>query len=159
MLGLFIGPIQASTGLDLATISLALAVGQFAWGAIQPIAGAVADRFGPRLVLIGGLLTLALGCAITPFVASGFGLIVSLGLLAAIGPGAGSFSVLIGAASARLPIQARGSASGIINAGGSFGQFVFAPVLQGLIQVFGGMGALWSMVVVALATLPAAWDG
>ena len=153
-LGLFIAPIGASTGLGIATISLALAIGQFTWGAIQPVAGAIADRYGPRTVLFGGLLVLALGSAITPFMGSGFGLIVSLGLLSAMGSGAGSFSVLIGAAAQRLPIEARGSASGVINAGGSFGQFVFAPILQKLIQTVGWMGAMWSMALMTLAALP-----
>ncbi|MDP3137007.1 MAG: MFS transporter [Burkholderiaceae bacterium] len=153
-LGLFIAPIGATTGLGIASISLALAIGQFTWGAIQPVAGAVADRYGPRAVLIVGLLLLALGSAITPFMGSGFGLMVSLGLMSAIGSGAGSFSVLIGAAAQRLPIEARGSASGVINAGGSFGQFVFAPVLQKLIQVFGWMGAMWAMALMTLAALP-----
>jgi predicted MFS family arabinose efflux permease len=153
-LGLFIAPIQTSTGLGIATISLALAIGQFAWGAIQPIAGAFADRYGPRTVLVAGILVLALGCAITPFMDSGFGLMISLGLLSAIGSGAGSFSVLIGAAAQRLPIEARGSASGVINAGGSFGQFVFAPVLQKLIQGLGWVGAMWSLAVMTLAALP-----
>ena len=97
-LGLFIGPIEATTGMGIASISLALAIGQFTWGAIQPVAGAVADRYGARAVLIGGLLILALGSAITPFVTSGFGLMISLGLLSAMGSGIGSFSVLIGPA-------------------------------------------------------------
>ncbi len=153
-LGLFIGPMDESTGLGIAAISLALAIGQFSWGAIQPIAGAAADRYGPRVVLIAGVLLLALGSAVTPFMASNFGLIVSLGLLSAIGSGAGSFSVLIGAAAQRLPPEARGAASGVINAGGSFGQFVFAPVLQKLIQAFGWMGAMWSLALMTLAALP-----
>ncbi len=153
-MGLFVSPLNTSTGLGITTISLALAVGQFTWGAIQPVAGAVADRFGPRLVLIGGLLVLALGSALTPLMGSGFGLIVSLGLLSAMGAGAGSFSVLIGAAAQRLPIESRGAASGVINAGGSFGQFVFAPVLQKLIQTIGWMGALWAMALMVLAALP-----
>ena len=153
-LGLFVSPLNTSTGLGIATISLALAIGQFAWGLAQPVAGAIADRSGPRSVLIGGLLLLALGGAITPFMDSSFGLIVSLGLLSAIGSGAGSFSVLIAAAAQRLPAHARGDASGVINAGGSFGQFVFAPILQKLIQVFGWMGAKWAMAAVALAALP-----
>lgn len=153
-LGLFIGPIGTSTGLDIATISLALAVGQFTWGAIQPVAGAVADHFGPRAVLIGGLVLLALGSAVTPFVHSGYGLTFTLGLLAAMGAGAGSFSVLIGAAARRLPMEAQGSASGVINAGGSFGQFVFAPILQRLIQTLGWMGAMWTMAAMTLVALP-----
>ena len=85
---------------------------------------------------------------------SGFGLIVSLGLLASIGSGAGSFSVLIGAASQRLPAEARGKAAGIVNAGGSFGQFVFAPVAQALIQALGWMAALWTLAAMTLAALP-----
>jgi predicted MFS family arabinose efflux permease len=152
--GLFISPMNTSTGMGITTISLALAIGQFTWGAIQPIAGAVADRYGPRTVLIAGLLTLAMGCAITPFIQNGFGLAIALGVLASMGSGAGSFSVLIGAASQRLPFEARGTASGVINAGGSFGQFIFAPVLQKLIQSIGWMGAMWAMAIAALATLP-----
>jgi predicted MFS family arabinose efflux permease len=71
-----------------------------------------------------------------------------------MGSGAGSFSVLIGAAANRLPLEARGSASGIINAGGSFGQFVFAPILQKLIQTVGWMGAMWALAIMTLAALP-----
>ena len=152
--GLFIGPINSSTGLGIATLSLALAIGQFAWGAIQPLAGALTDRHGPRPVLIGGILLLAAGSALTPFMDTGFGLIVSLGLMSAMGSGAGSFSVLIGAAAQRLPASARGSASGVINAGGSFGQFLFAPILQGLIQTIGWMGAMWALALMSLGALP-----
>ena len=153
-LGLFLAPLNTSTALGIASISLAMAVGQFMWGAVQPIAGAVADRYGLRRVLLGGLVLLALGSAATPFMNSTWGLIFSLGLLSAIGSGAGSFSVLIGAATKRLPLEARGAASGIINAGGSFGQFIFAPILQKLIQAIGWMGAMWALAAVTLAALP-----
>ena len=152
--GLFISPINASTGMGIATISFALAVGQFTWGLIQPVAGAVADRYGPRVVLIASILTLAAGCAVTPFMGTGFGLMVSLGVLASVGSGAGSFSVLIGAAAQRLPLESRGTASGIINAGGSFGQFVAAPIFQKLIQSIGWMGGMWGMALAALLALP-----
>lgn len=153
-LGLYVSPLNTSTGLGIASISLALAVGQFAWGAIQPLAGAAADRWGPGPVLVASLLLLALGAAITPFMDSTLGLIFSLGLVLAIGSGTGSFSVLIGAAAQRLPAEARGTASGVINAGGSFGQFVFAPLLQKLIQLMGWMGSLWAMALMTLAALP-----
>ena len=153
-LGLFVSPLNTTTGLGITTISLALAVGQFTWGAIQPIAGAIADRYGPGKVIVAGLIVLSIGSALTPFMTSGFGLIVSLGVLAAVGSGAGSFSVLIGAAAQRLSPEARGKAAGVINAGGSFGQFVFAPITQGLIQALGWMGAMWSLAVITLGALP-----
>ncbi len=156
-LGLFLSPLNTATGLGIASISLAMAVGQFMWGAVQPIAGAVADRYGPGRVLAVGTIVLAIGYATTPYMSSSFGLMMTIGVLTAAGSGAGSFSVLIGAAAQRLPGEKRGMAAGIINAGGSFGQFLFAPLLQKLIGVFGWMGAMWSMAVITLFALPMSW--
>ena len=156
-LGLFVSPLNTSTGLGIATISLAMAIGQFVWGVIQPIAGAVADRYGPGRVLAVGIVTLAIGSALTPFMSSAAGLMFSLGVLSAAGSGAGSFSVLFGAAAQRLPPEKRGMASGIINAGGSFGQFVFAPLLQKLISSLGWMGAMLGLAAISLTALPMAW--
>lgn len=153
-LGLFVSPINSSTGLGVVTISFALAIAQFVWGAVQPLAGALADRHGPRPVLAVGLVLLAFGTALTPFMSSGIGFVFALGFLTAMGAGSASFSVLLGAAAQRLPPQARGTASGVINAGGSFGQFVFAPVVQKLIQGLGWAGAMWALAVAMLAALP-----
>jgi len=153
-MGLYVGPLNTDTGLGIVSISLAMAIGQFVWGAIQPIAGACADKFGPRPVLLSGLLILVLGSALTPFVSSQLGLILTLGLLTAIGSGACSFSVLLGAVAQRMPATSRGTASGIINAGSSFGQFVFAPIIGKLIQWVGWMNTMWSMAAVALLAIP-----
>ncbi len=155
-MGLFVSPLNTTTGLGIASISFAMAVGQFIWGAVQPIAGAVADRYGPGRVIAIGFVVLAIGSAITPYMGSSAGLIFSIGIMSAAGAGACSFSVLIGAAAQRLPAEKRGMASGIINAGGSFGQFVFAPVLQKLISGFGWMGTMWAMAIVAIGALPLA---
>ena len=153
-MGLYVGPLNTDTGLGIVSISLAMAIGQFVWGAIQPIAGAFADKFGPRPVLLSGLLILVLGSALTPFVSSQLGLILTLGLLTAIGSGACSFSVLLGAVAQRMPATSRGTASGIINAGSSFGQFVFAPIIGKLIQWVGWMNTMWAMAAVALLAIP-----
>ncbi|HEY1075565.1 MAG TPA: MFS transporter [Fontimonas sp.] len=153
-MGLFIAPINASTGMGIVSISFALAIGQFVWGAVQPIFGAIADQRGPNGVLIFGAVLLAAGTALTPFATAEWALIVTLGLLSAAGAGAGSFSILIGATSGRLPPERRAFAAGFINAGGSFGQFVFAPLAQALIAAFGWMQALWTLAATALLTLP-----
>lgn len=152
--GLYVSPLNTATGLGIASISFALAVGQFVWGAVQPVAGALSERYGPARVLVGGLLLVALGNALTPFMTSTWGLSLTLGVLMAAGAGAGSFSVLIGAVAQRLPAERRGMASGIINAGGSFGQFVFAPISQALILAVGWMSTMWTMAVVSLLALP-----
>ncbi|MEI8303249.1 MAG: MFS transporter [Burkholderiales bacterium] len=153
-MGLFLSPINTDTGLGVVTLSFALAVGQFVWGAVQPITGAIADRYGPGRVLAGGIVLLAAGTALTPFMTSAFGMTIVLGVLVAAGAGACSFSVLIGAVSQYVPASSRGTASGVINAGSSLGQFVFAPVAQALIAAVGWMGAMWSLAALTLASLP-----
>jgi MFS family permease len=153
-LGLFVAPINTSTGLGVVAISFAMAVGQFVWGAAQPIFGAVADRYGPGRVLVAGAVLLALGSVLTTFASSEWQLILTLGVLTAAGAGAGSFSILIGATSQRLPPEKRAFTAGFINAGGSLGQFVFAPLNQLLIALFGWMAAMYAMALAALATIP-----
>src|SRR5512140_1216021 len=80
-LGLFVSPLNTATGLGITTISFAYAVAQLMWGAVQPVAGAVADRYGPGKVLVAGLLMMAAGTALTPFMGTGLGLVFSLGIL------------------------------------------------------------------------------
>ncbi|SFC15375.1 MFS transporter [Massilia yuzhufengensis] len=154
--GLFLSPINTSTGLGIATISFVMAVAQLMWGASQPIFGAIADKYGPaRVIVIGGIM-LAAGTAATPFVDSEWGLLLTMGLLSAAGAGAGSFSILIGATAQRLPAERRQFASGFINAGGSFGQFVFAPLMQAIIASAGWVAAMLTMAATTLLTIPLA---
>jgi len=155
-LGLYIAPIISSTHVGYAAMSFALAVGQLMWGVAQPVFGALADRHGSRPVLISGALLLAGGTALTPFATHEFTLLLTLGVLMAAGAGAGSFAVLIGVVAQRVPAEKRSLASGFVNAGGSLGQFVFAPLNQLLITSFGWMAAMWTMTVAALATIPIA---
>jgi predicted MFS family arabinose efflux permease len=155
-MGLFISPLNTATGLGVAAISFSLALGQLMWGVAQPLAGAIADRFGPARVIAGGAILLAFAYSITPFMSSSMGLSITIGVLMAAGAGAGSFSVLIGAVAQRIPSEKRGMASGVINAGGSFGQFVFAPLVQKIISAASWMGAMWTLAVITLLTLPLA---
>jgi predicted MFS family arabinose efflux permease len=66
-------------------------------------------------------------------------------------------SVLMAATTRLVPPEKRGIATGIVNAGGSFGQFLFAPVAQGITALAGWAVALQSLAVVSLLALPAAW--
>lgn len=155
-LGLFVSPLNTATGLGIVAISFAMAVGQFTWGASQPIFGAIADRYGSARVIVAGGIMLAIGTALTPFASSQWMLLATIGFISAAGAGAGSFSILIGATARRLPPERRAFAAGFINAGGSFGQFLFAPLSQALISTFGWVTAMMTMAVAALGTLPLA---
>jgi predicted MFS family arabinose efflux permease len=153
-LGLFVAPLNRSTGAGIVAISLAMAVGQFVWGLAQPVFGAIAEHYGSRIVLYVGALTLALGALLTTVVSSELGLIFSIGVVFATGAAAGSFSVLIGATARSLAPERRAFASGVINAGGSLGQFLLAPISQIIIAAFGWVVAMYALAGAALATIP-----
>ncbi|MDU2064674.1 MAG: MFS transporter [Sporomusaceae bacterium] len=154
--GLFVAPIHDATGLGIVAISFSLAIGQFVWGLAQPIFGAIADKRGPHGVLVAGALILAGGLVLTPFAQSESMLILAMGILSAAGAGAGSFSILIGATSHQLLPEQRSFAGGFINAGGSLGQFIFAPLLQAIIHGVSWIAALFTMAGFTLLTIPLA---
>jgi len=156
-MGLFLGDLNTSTGLGIVSISLAFAFGQLWWGLTQPFAGAVADRYGAAPVLLAGVLLVALGTAITPLMTSTAGLIFAIGVLSAGGAGMAGPSVLMAATTRLLPAAKRGLATGIVNAGGSFGQFVTAPLAGLLIATMGWAGAMVSLGLLVLLALPAAF--
>ena len=156
-MGLFVGALNTSTGVGLAGVSLAFAVAQLWWGLTQPIAGLVADRQGAGRVLLVGCLLVALGTALTPFMTSQAGLTLAIGILAAGGAGMAGPAVLMAATTRLVPVERRGMAAGVVNAGGSFGQFVFAPIAQGITAAAGWAVALQSLAAFTLLALPAAW--
>jgi len=156
-LGLFVSPLNTATGLGIATISFAMAVNHLMWGAWQPAFGAMADRFGPdRVILLGGVL-LAAAFVLVPFSGSAPGLVLTLGFGVAAGAAAGSMSTLLGAIGQRIPPERRGLAAGIVNAGGSVGQLVLAPVVAAVIGAAGWVNAMFLLAAISLATLPLAW--
>jgi predicted MFS family arabinose efflux permease len=152
--GLFLLPITQSTGVSIVAFSFALAIGQFVFGAAQPVFAAIADKYGAVKVIIAGALLLAIGSVLTPFMTTSAGLLLTMGVIAAAGAAAGSFSILIGIAAQRLPAEKRSMASGIINAGGSVGQFVFAPLVQFIISTAGWASAMFATAFAALLTIP-----
>jgi MFS family permease len=142
-MGLFLSPLNTATGQGIAAISFAMAAGQLVWGVAQPVAGAFADRWGPGRVLAAGIVALALGMAITPFMTTSAGWCSR----SAGSPPQARRGKLLGADRRDRRTRRsrkRGLASGVINAGGSFGQFVFSPLAQWLIRGIGWMGALWT---------------
>jgi len=154
--GLYLLPVTQTTGVSIVSMSFALAVGQFMFGAAQPVFGALADKFGSVLVIVTGAALMALGAILTPFMTSPAGLLLTMGIFSAAGTAAGSFSILIGVTAQRLPPERRSFAAGFINAGGSMGQFVFAPIVQAIIGAAGWMSAMFATAAAALLTIPLA---
>lgn len=158
-LGLFLRPVVNTTDLSVAQFSLVIAVFQLMWGVAQPATGALADHYGAWKVLGGGALVLAAACFLTPQLPTFWGLMFAVGLLLAFGTGAGGFSIIMGQVAAKLPPTVRGLASGAVNAGGSAGQFLFAPMVQGLMirPHIGWQGTFYVWGGLSLLILPVAW--
>ncbi len=155
-MGLFLGPLNTATGLGLGSISLAFAFGQLFWGLTQPFAGAIADKVGAGRVLLVGACLVAAGTVLTPLMTSTAGLIFAIGVLSAGGAGMAGPAVLMAATTRLIAPEWRGLATGIVNAGGSFGQFVMAPVAGALILGLGWVTAMQLMGLLVLLCLPAA---
>ena len=158
-LGLFLRPVVNTTDLSVAQFSLVIAVFQLMWGVAQPATGALADHYGAWKVLGGGALILAAACFLIPQLPTFWGLMFAVGLLLAFGTGAGGFSIIMGQVAAKLPPAVRGLASGAVNAGGSAGQFLFAPMVQGLMVQphIGWQGTFYVWGGLSLLILPVAW--
>ena len=155
--GLFVHPIVSATTMSIAEISMALAVGQLMWGVFQPVFGAWVDKKGALPVLASGAVLLAAGQFCTIWASSLLPMTLTQGLLSPAGAAAGSFSILIGIVAGRLAADKRSVASGVINAGGSIGQFVFAPIVQRLISLTGYSGGLIFLAISSLASILPSW--
>jgi predicted MFS family arabinose efflux permease len=156
-MGLFLPAMNTQTGLGIANISLAFAFGQLWWGLTQPFAGALADKVGAGRVLFAGAVLVALGTFITPYMTTTWGLVFAIGMLAAGGAGMAGPAVLMAATTRLIEPARRGLATGIVNAGGSFGQFAMAPIAAALMLGIGWASAMQVLGLLVLLALPAAW--
>src|ERR1700690_1913319 len=66
-LGLFMVPVTRDLGLSISDFTFALALQNIIWGVTQPVVGAFADRYGSRLVMMGGALLYVSGMAVMAF--------------------------------------------------------------------------------------------
>lgn len=153
-MGLFVSPLNTASGMGLASISLALAVGQLGVGLAQPAIGALSDRFGAaRVIVTGGLLltatTATLAAWPVPVV-----LAVALVVSAVAASAVGSNGLLLGEVGRAVSPARAGLAVGLIGAGGSAGQLVLGPVMQWAIDHRGWTVALLAMAALSLAALP-----
>lgn len=134
--GLFLDPVIETTGTGRAPFSLAIAIQAIVWGFAQPIAGAVADRFGTARVLgAGGVLFASAMVLMATATTSGV-VILSAGFLAGLAIASASFAVVLSAVGRMAPPARRSLALGVVSAAGSIGQFVLIPITQGIIDGF-----------------------
>lgn len=148
--GLFIEPMRTDLGWPLSVFALAIAIQNLMWGVAQPFAGALSDKFGAVPVLIGGILLYTLGLVGMAFPGEPIFFHLSAGVIVGLGVAATGFPVVLGAVARMVSPEKRSTALGIASMGGSFGQFLFAPVSQNLITSYG-----WSLALIILGAIAA----
>lgn len=149
-LGLYMRPMTLDLGISAAAFGFTIALQNIVWGLSQPFVGALADRYGPRPVLIGTALAYAAGLLLmmgAKHVPAGLQL---GGFLAGIGTAGTGFGVLIGTVSRAVPPEKRSRTVGLVAAAGSLGTMVIAPIGQGLINGFG-----WKTALIVYAAIAA----
>jgi MFS family permease len=144
----FFGPLEAEFGAQRGETSLVFSISAFLYFQLGLPAGLVGDRTGPRPVVAGGLLIVALGLVVASQATSLWQ--VYLGYSLGVGVGVGFSYVPSVTAVQHWFVRRRGTASGIAVAGIGVGTLIGAPLAHELIARIG-----WRETYLVLAALVA----
>ncbi|QIC79435.1 MFS transporter [Acinetobacter indicus] len=155
--GLYLVPMSHEFGWGHNVFSLAIAMQNLIWGAVQPITGAFADKYGSKIVVAVGGTLYALGLLLMAVSSTGWLLNLSAGLILGLALSATSFPILLSAVGRAAHPSKRSLAMGIASAAGSFGQFIMLPTTLLLLQNLGWKGALVVSAILMTLLIPLAW--
>ena len=155
--GLYLVPMSDEFGWGHNVFSLAIAMQNLIWGAAQPFTGALADKYGSKIVVAVGGVLYTIGLLLMAVSSTGWLLNLSVGLILGLALSATSFSVLLSAVGRAAPPEKRSLAMGIASAAGSFGQFIMLPSSLLLLQNFGWSAALVVSAILIAMIVPLAW--
>lgn len=155
--GLFNLPITMANGWGRETFALTIALQNLIWGAVQPITGALADRYGAFKIMVAGGALYALGLAGMAISTDALNFSLAGGLVIGLAQTATTYSVIYGILGRNVVAEKRVWAMGIAAAAGSFGQFLMIPVEQGLLSNFGANDALLILALLASLMIPIAF--
>ena len=150
-MGLYIEPIEETLAVSTATLGFTFALQNLMWGLGQPIAGALADRFGTARVLIIGAGIYATGLLVMANATGAFTLHLGGGVIVGFGLAAASFTVVLAAVARLVDEEKRSKALGITTACGSLGHFLLVPIAGLLIDAFSWESTLMVLAVVTTA--------
>lgn len=152
--GLYLVPISHEFNWNHGVFSLAIALQNLLWGAVQPFTGALADKYGSKKVVATGGILYVIGLVLMAFSSTGLLINLSLGLIIGLALSATSFSVLLSAVGRAAHPSKRSMAMGIASAAGSFGQFIMLPTTLILLQNFGWSAALLITAIMVALIVP-----
>jgi len=152
-LGLFLKPISESFGYGREIFAFSLALQNLFWGLFQPLAGAIADKYGTAKVIILGSMLYALGLYITGTADGFIDLHLGAGILIGMGISGTGLGVVLPAMARMVRPEKRAFALGIGTAAGSAGQFLLIPVAREFLVTYGWQLALVIMAIGSLSMI------
>ncbi len=146
--GIFLKPVTADLEIGRQVFGLAIALQTLLTGLLGPAAGMLSDRFGPNRVIAAGTLIYGLGLVLTGFAQGPNSLVITLGGVVGLGMSLLTLPVVLGAVGQVVTPAQRGTAFGLVTAGGSFGQFAMVPGAQALVSTFDWQ---WAFILLSIA--------
>ena len=156
-LGLFVQPAIKDLSILVADFTMAIAIQNIVWGILQPVAGALAARYGFRPVLLAGALSYAAGMVTLATTHSLIGVVLGAGVLIGAALACCGSGMAMAVASRPVPAVVRSTVLGMVSAVGSLGALLTAPLGQLLAVEWGWRAGVFSFAVIALLMLPFAW--
>ena len=151
--GIFLKPVSAELHVGRELFSFGTALSMLLMGAVAPLSGRLADRFGSAWTIAGGGVVYVLGMVVTAVMHDGFMLILG-NILVGIGLSAASFGPVLGVILRVAPPAKQALAVGICSAGGSFGQFFIVPLAAVLQNYFGDWRpTMWALTAIAVVMI------
>jgi len=154
--GLFLTPVIQDLGVTAADFTFALAIQNIVWGLSQALVGALADRFGLRLMMVAGAAIYVAGLGIMAAAQGVFALVLSGGLIG-VALSCTATSLAMTACVRAVSVQWRTKMLGIVSAVGSLGTLVVPIVTQALLAREPWQIGMLFFTLMAVAMLPAAF--
>jgi len=154
--GLLMGPISSSLHWGREVFAFAIAVQNLVWGLTTPIAGFIADRYGPARVAAIGSVLYAGGLILMSYASTPLDATLSIGVLTGLAGSMAGFPVILSVIGRSVGPERRSLWLGVASAAGSSGQVVLVPAGQVLINTYGWQIAIVGLGLLAAVTVPLA---
>jgi MFS family permease len=153
-LGLFLTPVTRDLGLTATTFTFTIAIQNIVWGLSQAPIGALADRFGLRVTLLGGAAIYTVGLVVMATAGGATSLILS-GAMIGVALSCTASSLAMTACARAVSEERRSKVLGLVSAAGSLGTLMIPMTTQSILAHHPWqLGALF-FVVLAVMMLPA----
>ena len=154
--GLFLVPMSTDLGWGRSEFALAIALQNLVMGCCAPFVGALADKLGPIRVIAAAGFMYALGVSLISISTTPETLILSAGFVVGLGAAGVGLTLPLALVGRVAPESSRTFWLGIVTAGGSAGQFLFAPTSAGLIGAYGWAQGFFYLSIIIAFTIPLA---